>query len=322
VPEQHAAQSPHTIAPPPPNGRSVPVAQKTQVTPEAALLTRLRIPVTAATLAAARNVSTATQRLTGAYARLDTMLAEFSPDARIPTLRTLLSFIGKIDLPSAAALPERVAAFVSNAVAGPESKLAQIVRAENVQGTIVERTLALERDVKTLLLSLAQDPPANAPPQVLQAVRDALSATASVQLNALRAQNGDESAIAIALPAYFYEGGKPAHLRVTRDGSGRRSGFDAENFHIAFVLDTESLGTVAIELHTAGRDVNVSVRTERAKAADRFRTTFGDLRARLESLRYRVRSMAAGVETPRSVTPRPFEPLAEERKTSNLDMRA
>ncbi len=70
---------------------------------------------------------------------------------------------------------------------------------------------------------------------------------------------------------------------------------DGDNFTLGFLLDTKTLGTVAIEVETSGRAVSVKVKTERDGAAKRFRDSFGLLRDRFESLRYRIAGMNAAV---------------------------
>lgn len=307
------------------------------------LLARLRVPVTAITLAAARVVSDAADRLPRAYARLDALLARVPPgDARVATLRAVLGFAGRIDPSNARALPEQIASFVSNVVAGPESKLAQIARAlapkndalapdgqapqtaPAAQARAVERIAALDHDVKTALLALVQSPPHGAPPELAQALGDALTATTAVQLNVLSSHQNDPNAIAIPLPATFYDGGRPTQLRISRDARDANGALDADNFHIAFVLDTQTLGTVAIDLKTVGRAVSVSVKTERASAADRFRETFHHLRDRFEQLRYRIAAIDAAV-APRAAAQPPAPAQAQAPvpdRRSNLDMRA
>ena len=358
---------------PPPSEPSGAAPRPLPATPEAAILARLRVPESPLTLAAARTVTTAAQALSTTYAKLDALLASVASDPRAATLRTLLDFAGTFDLRNARALPEQINAFVSNVVAGPESKLAQIVRAwsqataaeaarvaeqnapaasapasgapalpqtgaraqspaipapaaaaTNAQAQAAERTVALDHDVKTAILALIANPPRDASAQVVAALRDALGATTAVQLNVLNAQANDPSAITIPLPAFFFEGGRPAQLRINKDAPNGKGGMDADNFHIAFVLDTATLGTVAIDVQTVGRAVNVEVKTERGAAADRFKATLGDLRSRLEGLRYTVSAISADVApTSRTKDAKPPQQVdAGASKTSNVDMRA
>lgn len=323
-------------------------------TPQATLLAHLRVPVSATTLAAARIVDTATHHLTSAFEKLDALLARAGADPRTSTMRSTLAFVSRFDLRNTRALPEQIASFVSNVVTGSESKIAQIVRAltqavpdaapgasvpaasrpevaapANVQAapataaTVAERMTALDHDLKASLLQLVQNPPQGSSPQVIAALRDALTATTAVQLNALAAQDTNPSAITIALPAYFYQGGQPAQLRISRDAPNAKNVMDADNFHVAFILDTKSLGTVAIDVQTAGRSVSVDVRTETPRSADRFRTTFNDLRGRLEGLQYRVAGMASGLAARANPEPaREQAAQAPPARTSNVDMQA
>jgi len=161
-----------------------------------------------------------------------------------------------------------------------------------------ERVAAMDYDVKSAILAMIATSTAGTSPQLSAALRDALTATTALQLNVLAAQNGDPRTITVPLPAYFYEGGQPVHLQISRDAPKGKNAMDADNFHIAFVLDTKSLGTVAIDLHTVGRAVSVDVKTQANVAADRFRSTLGDLRSRLEGLHYRIAAIGAGVAPP------------------------
>ncbi|HET9029870.1 MAG TPA: flagellar hook-length control protein FliK [Candidatus Aquilonibacter sp.] len=348
-------------------------------TPEAALLARLRVPVSATTVAAAKIVDAAARSVTAAFEKLDALLDRAPADPRISTLRSTLPFVARFDLRNTTALPEQLASYVSNVVSSAETKLAQIVRAwttGTLQATLepqppiappatsqpspepdaplnapptpartidrivlpppaahpeltvnnaaraAERSIALDHDVKTALLALVSDPPQGSSPALLSALRDALTATTSVQLSTLNAQTVDPQSITIPLPAYFYEGGQPAQLRISRDAPGSRKPMDADNFHVAFILDTKSLGTVAIDVQTAGRSISVDVKTEHPRAADRFRTSFVDLRSRLEQLHYRIATMAAGL-APRGTSTEDKAPQsAAPERTSNLDLQA
>ncbi len=290
--------------------------------------------------------------MTGTYEKLDTLLAKLPADPRTATLRSTLAFVARLDLRNTRALPEQIASYVSNVVTSAESKIAQIVRAwteadvppdaaqtphspPTPQAAAVpqrgpavplaaaagaaERGVALEHDVKTALLQVVANPPAGSSPQLVQALRDALTATTAVQLNALMPEYNTANTITIPLPAYFYDGGAPAQLRISRDAPGGKNAMDADNFHVAFVLDTKSLGTVAIDVQTVGRSVSVDVKTETARSADRFRTSLGDLRGRLEAMHYRIATMAAGLVPRAKPMPVPPQPPA---RTSNVDMQA
>ena len=97
-------------------------------TPEGELLTRLGVPITPATLAAARSVSTATQSVTAAYERLEGLLARIAPESA-GALRSMLAFVARFDLRNSRALPEQIATFVSDVLDGAESKIVQSVAA-------------------------------------------------------------------------------------------------------------------------------------------------------------------------------------------------
>jgi hypothetical protein len=338
-------------------------------TVEGALLTRLRVPLSGTTLAAARLIETATQSVSSTYQKLDALLAKLVPEERVSSLRALLSFVGRIDLRNARAMPEQIAAYVSNVVTGAESKIAQIVRAwsqgvaiemassdstsqasaqaspgspaERQPGIassagpteladlstanvarVAERAVALQHDLKSALLQLVANPPSGASPQVVAALREALTATTAVQLNALNLQQNTPNAITIALPAYFHEDGRPAQLRINKDAPDGKKAIDADNFHIAFILDTASLGTVAIDLQTVGREVRLDVKTEASRSADRFRSTLPQLGSRLEALHYRVASMAASMASRLPEVPAATQTSATTNSTSNVDAKA
>ena len=365
---------------PSPAPRMPATAPAPAATPQSSLLARLRVPISSSTLVAARLMDDAAHHVTTSYQRLDQALSKLSAqDPRAGSLRSLLSFVGKMDLRNTRALPEQIAAFVSHVVDGAENKVAQIVRAltavaqhaeelasqspetetqtlsaddaqpqsfapaapleghaappatlaqTNAASAVpaaaaraAERTVALEHDVKTAIMALVQNPPRGMTPAATQALSSALGATTALQLNVLSSQSSDPSTIAIPLPAYFYDGGKPAHLTISRDAPGGGKAMDGDNFHVAFVLDTKTMGTIAIDVQTVGRAVSVNVKTERSSALSRFRDSFADLRGRLEQLRYRVASMGADVApavAPAPSAPSPQPPSAK----SNLDMRA
>lgn len=333
-----------------------------RLTPDAALLTRLRVPISVTTLAAARIGEAATRAVTAAFEHLDVLLAGQPNDETLLPLRSMLAFVARLDLRNPAVLPQQIAAYVSNVVTGAEAKIAQIVRVlgslpdalpessaaasphetspqsavpplqsfaqpaaspelpPNIAAQAAERDVALAHDLKSALLQFVTNPPAAASSQVVAAAREALAATTAVQLNALQAQNADPRAITIALPAYFHPEGTPTRLRIWKDAGDRKQTLDADNFHIAFVLDTASLGTVAIDVQTAGRSVNVDVKTQDSRAAERFRSSLGDLRGRLEQLHYRVASMAAGLAT-RAPSPEP-PPAVAPATDARVDERA
>jgi len=330
--------------------------------PEQALLSRLRVPQTAITLAAARILTQGAREIPRAFAGLERALAQApAGDPRVPGLRGLLSFTGRIDPSNTRTLAEQLSSFVSNVLDGRESKLAAIVRAftaleqpeqEPAPGTaasvafkegsvpaqtnapalvlppatqaqVAERGAALALDVKTAIMSLLQAPPNGAAPNLPAALSSALNAITATQLNVLNARQSDPNAMLLSVPVFYRDGGAPTQLRIARDAR-KGASLDGDSFHVAFVLDTKTLGTVAIDLQAVGREVSVSVKTERSGAAARFRSTLTDLRSRLEHLRYRVSSIGADVAPVRAaaeaVAPVPVEP--DEPPSAQLDLHA
>ncbi len=128
-----------------------------------------------------------------------------------------------------------------------------------------------------------------------QALTETLVTLTGVQVNALSSNQQNPGIMTFMLPVYYHEGGKPAQLRISRDAESRAAKMDGDNFHVAFVLDTANLGTVAIDLQAAARTVKIDVKTDRASAAARFSDSLSSLRTRLEDLRYRVASAVANV---------------------------
>ncbi len=338
--------------------------------PETALLAQLRVPLMPLTLRAAHLIASAPSALPRVLARLDAALAsvaERNPAAA--SLRTTLAFLAQLDPGNARALPEQLAAYVSELLGGPEAKLAAAVRSAlaleappaaapaaaaraaapnapppnapppagvanaappapaaapnaNLVARVIERTVALAFDAKAAIASLIAAPPRGAAPELAPALNDALATITALQLNALQAQNADPLTFTIPLPVFYREGGAPTQLRVRRDAP-HGGALDPDNFSIAFVLDTASLGIVAVDVQTSGRTVNLNVKTEAATAAARFRATLGDLRGRLEALRYRVAGISAAVAPHRAVAA--AEPAPERdapRSPSSVDLRA
>ncbi len=164
------------------------------------------------------------------------------------------------------------------------------------EAAVVSAQSALNQDIKSTLIALAQDPQSAALPGAANAIGDAVTAIAAAQIHLLAANAAaDPRTLVVPLPVFFREGGAATQLRVGRDAPGTKKAMDADNFTLGFLLDTKTLGTVAIEVETSGRAVSVKVKTERDGAAKRFRESFGLLRDRFESLRYRVAGMNAAV---------------------------
>lgn len=293
-----------------------------------------RLPDTPFTRMAATIAPQAPERLPSVLQRLDAALPRVSDDPRISTLRTLIGFTSRLNPANAETLRAQISAYVSNVIEGVEAKLAQLLQAHTqtvpaqsgaspqthqapgaaqvpaapdaaandpqtisptvAQARVAERTAAISHDLKSVVLSLLRDPPAARTTAMTQALSETLITLTGAQVNALSANQQNPGAITFSLPVYYHEGGKPAQVRISREAQSRAAKMDADNFHVAFVLDTANLGTVAIDLQTTGRTVKVDVKTENAQAAERFADTLSALRGRLEDLRYRVASAVAG----------------------------
>ncbi|HTX58972.1 MAG TPA: hypothetical protein VMH02_04780 [Verrucomicrobiae bacterium] len=224
--------------------------------------------------------------------------------------------------PTAQGVPQAPAA--PPAPSAPAAALAELSPA--LAARAAERSIALQYDAKATIASLIEAPPRGAPPELAPALAEAFATVTGMQLNVLNAQVLDPQTIAIPLPVFYHPNGAPVQLRVSRDAPGGGK-LDGDNFSIAFVLDTKTLGTVAIDVQTVGRAVTLNVKTEYATAASRFRSTLGDLRGRLEELRYRVASATAGVAAhrpgAREEAPPSSEPLTDPAKSPPaLDMQA
>lgn len=340
-----------TFAPVAPQAAIAPAATPLVSKDPVSLLAALRVPATPITLAAARIASTAGEAVQTALQNLQSVLEQGAPsDARVATLQTLSSFIGRFDAKNPQTLAAQISSFVSNVLEGAEHKLSALLQAlvprdgARAQGPVAgahlpahvrsaapahaqiisqahaaERQAAITQDLKSTLLSLVASPPGGATPQLTQAITQTLTALTAMQFNALAGAQHDPNTIALSIPMVFFDGGQSASVRIFRDApksKGQR--MDADNFHIAFVLDTQALGTVAIDLETVGRAVKVAVKTDRASAVEPFNTSLADLRARLEHLRYNVTSTQAEMVSLPVVAAAPVAAP----KTTNVDLRA
>jgi hypothetical protein len=287
------------------------------------LLRALRLPVTASNLAAARMALDNPEKLPNALSVLERALAN-SADPRVATLSTLASFVGRLD-PRSPVFAAQIAAFADHVVTGPEAKIAQLAAAIDARrpdqapaGTDAsapaltgpERAAvvraAFDFDLKTQLLALSSSSePGGAPgPGGATALAGALTAVTAVQLGAAAALAAHPDGLAFAIPVALPDGFVRARVRIDRDApDGRGVPLDGENFHIAFVLETRHLGTVAIELMTVGRAVTCSVKTEAALAQRAFAGALGGLTARLQSLNYTVAKAEAVVAPPAAAAP-------------------
>jgi hypothetical protein len=194
-----------------------------------------------------------------------------------------------------------------------------------VAAKIAERAAAIDNDLKTQLQSFIAQPPANASPAALAAAQSALTALTAAQLNHAVAQL-DPRAIALSIPLPFFGNREPARIVISREKPESKEPLDADNFHIAFVLDTKNVGTVAVDMQTSGRAVNVAVKSETPRYAAAFKVKLDQLGGRLERMRYNVVSLQsevvsrAGATVTTPVSPAASEP--EEEPASGLDIRA
>jgi hypothetical protein len=167
-----------------------------------------------------------------------------------------------------------------------------------------ERIAAVNADLKTQLVSLlasAQPESALGETGVVLA-RNALTGMVASQLAAINAQQTQPGTWSITVPIMLGQQMYPARIAVSRDKpEGQAEKVTGDDFHIAFILDTKRLGTIAIDLHAVQRSVSVSVRTERPSAATTFKSALAKLGKRLEDMRYNVKALEAGttrVKTP------------------------
>jgi hypothetical protein len=294
----------------------------------AALLRGLHLPLTATNLAAARLALDAPQKLPAALNTLERALSD-SADPRLATLKTLASFLARLD-PRSPVFAAQVAAFTEHVVTGREARLAQLLPiaeldaeptgtddpaetdtarapealvAPSAERNAAVRT-ALDFDFKSQLLAAAAASDGNdVTPQAAaleRAITGALTAMTSLQLSAAAALQSDPDGLTLCIPVALPDGFAQAQVRIGRDAPGRSPvPLDGDNFHIAFVLDTRRLGTIAIELTTVGRSVSLSVKTEAALAQHLFGRALSSLTDRLERLKYRVVSTEAVVASRR-----------------------
>jgi hypothetical protein len=299
-----------------------------------ALLRALRLPVTPSNVASATLALQRPEKLPDALAALERALPRAGDDPNVATLRTLLSFVGRID-PRSPALAAQIAAYVDHVVDGAEPKLATLLAANRAAvpppgpsdpsdpvdpppplpaAVAAERAAAVGADLKSTILAVAADPAT--PHALAPALAGALTALTAMQVGAAQTLAAHPDGIAFTIPLTTPQGVSNAHITVKRDApEGRGARLDPANFRIAFVLETAHYGTVAIDLVTVGRDVTVDVRTEAAPAMRAFRDALGGLTARLKSMRYRVAAASASLGTTSTVAveappSRPLDPSA------------
>jgi hypothetical protein len=315
-----------------------------------ALLRALRLAVTPGNVASAKTALETPERLPEILATLERALPN-SADPRVTTLRTLLGFVSRLD-PKAPTFATQIAAYVDQAVEGSEPKLAALLTAQLASAgreedsatpaaatplpqslptvalaTAAERASALDYTLKEQLISLAADPLPAGGAALADAVGGALVALTALQVNAASTLAANPEGIAFTLPIALESGVALANVTIDRDApQPRATPLDGDNFHIAFVLETQHLGVVAIDLLTVGRTVTLDVKTEALLAAQRFQIALGDLTARLESLHYTVASANAGVAARGTIavvpTAEPAAPRAPRDPNSVVDQSA
>lgn len=239
----------------------------------------------------------------GALTTLAENLATLEPNAAgthaAGTLASTLEAASASPLEATSATPLPDAARVVAAMQRPGEIAAPplpTVASPAHEAAVVAAQSVVNQDVKSALIALARDPQSAAIPGAANALGDAVTAIAAAQVHVLAANAAaDPRTLVVPLPVFFREGGAATQLRIGRDAPGSKNAMNADNFTLGFLLDTKTLGTVAIEIETSGRAVSVKVKTERDGAAKRFREGFDALRDRFEALRYRVATMQAAV---------------------------
>ena len=115
------------VAPPPaqPPPRTTGLSAYTQ---PVALLRALRLPVTPTNVASATMALERPERLPAALETLERALPQVSDEPAVATLRTLLSFVGRID-PKSPVLAAQIAAYVDQVIDGAEPKIATFLAA-------------------------------------------------------------------------------------------------------------------------------------------------------------------------------------------------
>ncbi len=217
----------------------------------------------------------------------------------------------------------RGAAAAAPAAAGdapPEPALPVVLMADAAL-----RAAGLVHDLKSALMSIIAGPPASGSDELAASAASALTAVTGVQLGAANAMAQNPQTMAFTIPLWNGSGYSQAQLQVDRDApEGKGTALDGDNFHIAFILDTKNLGTVAIDLRTVGRAVNIAVKTQALPAAERFADSLTRLTDRLTHLRYRVAGTEAAVARPATAPATPVQApvIPEDPPESMLDSRA
>jgi hypothetical protein len=322
----------------------------------AQLLRALRIPQTPTSLTFAKLVTAQPEQVATALRALETALPD-SEDPRISTLRTLAAFVGNLD-PESPTFESQVTSYISQVIEGPEQKLmaalpqaaaqaaapaeaaaettpaapqaqaaAAAAPAAADEGAIaarmVERVAAADADIKTQLVALLSN---TQPESVLGdtatvLARNALTGIVASQLSAIASQQSQPGTWTFTIPISLAGQMYPARIAVSRDKpEGQNPKITGDDFHIAFILDTKRLGTIAVDLHAVQRSVSVSVRTERPSAATTFKSALTQLGKRLEDMRYNVKSLEAGTTRVKSAVESQEPPPTD--SLSSMDSKA
>ena len=166
---------------------------------------------------------------------------------------------------------------------------------------VAERTANIAGSLKEQLFSLLAGPPPSGRggEDTVPAAASALTAVTAVQLAAAQAVAVAPQTLSLAVPLWLGSSYAQAQIAVDRDAPDAPNvPLDGDNFHIAFVLDTKNLGTVAVDLRTVGRAFSLSVKTENVRTAERFGDELSRLTDRLATLRYRAMAVEAVVAAP------------------------
>jgi hypothetical protein len=341
------------IIPPSPARVPAPTASELLRDPPA-LLRALRIPVTPTTLTFAKLVTAQPEQVATALRALETGLPP-GDDPRVATLRTLAAFVGTLD-PRSPTFTTQIGSYLTHVIEGPEQKLLALVReaqpaqspaaapaeAEQSQAPppappapasagesqaiaaarVAERVAAADADLKTQLVAVLTSPQAETALGDAGAAvaRNALTALVATQLSTAAAQQSQPGTWTFTIPITIDRQVYPAKISVSRDGPKGRESLSSDDFHIVFILETQRLGTVAVDVHAVARSVSVAVRTERASAEPTFKEALAKLGARLEEMRYNVKSLDASVARSKGARETAVEQAAGDAAT--LDRRA
>jgi hypothetical protein len=322
-----------------------PVAQANTATPVAAaasaaragtasdsatLLRALNVPATPRELAAANLVQQNSVRIATSLAHLDDVLRKTAVDGSaddhntvqarpLPSLRAIAGFLRSLDAQSPE-LATQLAAYADHVLGGREAKLAAIFQslaASDGPAGHSAAPLALTHDLKTLLLQAlaSRNEKGDA---AHTAIREALTAVSAAQLASLTDKASDPGTVAFSIPLHSDGQTHTVRLRVRRDPPQGARKLDGDNFHIAFVLDTEHLGTIAIDIESVGRTLRMLARAERQAAASRIEQSLPALCEQFRKMRYEVAAASAAVlphtDQAAATAPAPApaaEPLAE-----------